>query len=58
MGRQAVDKVAKTGRRAHDVHVRQIVSRPRVATTLARLTAMFNFADPLREFWGCLLAAV
>jgi len=38
----AVDKLARTGRRAQDIHVRQTMSRPRVATTLARLTAAFN----------------
>lgn len=41
----AVDKLARTGRRAQDIHVRQTMSRPRVATTLARLTAAFNLAD-------------
>ncbi|KAF8523820.1 hypothetical protein JB92DRAFT_3257640, partial [Gautieria morchelliformis] len=46
---QAVDKVAKTGRRARDVHVRQTMSRPRIASTLARMTAMFNFVETIRE---------
>ncbi|KAF8511502.1 hypothetical protein BU17DRAFT_69647 [Hysterangium stoloniferum] len=40
-----VDKVAKAGRRTEDIHVRQTISRPRVAMTLARLTALFNFSD-------------
>ncbi|KAF8584412.1 hypothetical protein K439DRAFT_1346179, partial [Ramaria rubella] len=46
---QAVDQVARTGRRAQDIHVRQTMSRPRVTTTLARMSAMFNFAEPIRE---------
>lgn len=47
--RQAVDKVGRTARRTLDTHIRNAMSKPRVATTLRRMTAMFNFIPDLRE---------
>lgn len=46
---QAVDKIGRTARRTVDTHVRHAVSRPRAATTLRRMTAMFNFTPDLRQ---------
>lgn len=46
---QAVDKMARTARRTVDTHVRHAISKPRLATTLRRMTAMFNFIPELRE---------
>lgn len=44
---KAVDKVGRTARRTVDTHVKHTVSRPRVATTLRRMTAVFNYLpDP------------
>lgn len=44
---KAVDKMARTARRTVDTHVRHAISKPRLATTLRRMTAMFNFIPEL-----------
>ncbi|THH02766.1 hypothetical protein EW026_g122 [Hermanssonia centrifuga] len=44
---KAVDKVGRTARRTVDTHVKHAISRPRVATTLRRMTAMFNFLSDM-----------
>ncbi|KAH9838409.1 uncharacterized protein C8Q71DRAFT_528370 [Rhodofomes roseus] len=44
---KAVDKVGRTARRTVDTHVKHAISRPRAATTLRRMTAMFNFSPDL-----------
>lgn len=46
---QAVDKVGRTARRTVDTHIKNAISKPRVATTLRRMTAMFNFISDLRK---------
>jgi hypothetical protein len=46
---QAVDKMARTARRTVDTHIKNAMSKPRVATTIQRITAVFNFASDLRE---------
>jgi hypothetical protein len=46
---QAVDKVGRTARRTVDTHIRNALSKPRVATTLCRMTSMFNFTPDLRK---------
>ncbi|KAG9314883.1 hypothetical protein JVU11DRAFT_3985 [Chiua virens] len=44
---KAVDKVARTARRTFDTHVKNALSKPRLATTIRRITAAFNFiSDP------------
>ncbi|OJA14124.1 hypothetical protein AZE42_05031 [Rhizopogon vesiculosus] len=45
---KATDKVGRTARRTVDIHIRNALSRPRVATTLRRMTAMFNFLPDLQ----------
>ncbi|KAH7912808.1 hypothetical protein BJ138DRAFT_1171717 [Hygrophoropsis aurantiaca] len=40
---KATDKVGRTARRTLDTHIRNALSKPRFATTLRRMTAMFNF---------------
>jgi hypothetical protein len=44
---QATDKIARTARRSIDTHVKHALSKPRVVTTLTRMTAMFNFISDL-----------
>lgn len=44
---KATDKVGRTARRTVDTHIRNALSKPRVATTLRRMTAMFNFLPEL-----------
>ncbi|KAG1779186.1 hypothetical protein EV702DRAFT_1178682 [Suillus placidus] len=44
---KAIDKVGRTARRTVDTHIRNALSKPRVATTLRRMTAMFNFLPEL-----------
>ncbi|KAG1750169.1 hypothetical protein EDB19DRAFT_1846679 [Suillus lakei] len=44
---KATDKVGRTARRTVDTHIRNALSRPRVATALRRMTAMFNFLPEL-----------
>ncbi|OAX41158.1 hypothetical protein K503DRAFT_530913 [Rhizopogon vinicolor AM-OR11-026] len=44
---KATDKVGRTARRTVDTHIRNALSRPRVATTLRRMAAMFNFLPDL-----------
>ncbi len=46
--RQSVDKLGRTARRTLDTHVKNALSRPLLATTLRRITAMFNFVPELR----------
>ena len=46
---QAVDKIGRTARRTVDTHIKNALSKPRVATTLRRMTAMFNFVPDLCE---------
>ncbi|KAI9568257.1 hypothetical protein HD554DRAFT_2205149 [Boletus coccyginus] len=44
---KAIDKIARTARRTVDTHVRNALSKPRLATTIRRITAGFNFiSDP------------
>ncbi|KIJ12817.1 hypothetical protein PAXINDRAFT_171003 [Paxillus involutus ATCC 200175] len=44
---KAIDKVARTARRTFDTHVKNALSKPRLATTIRRMTAIFNFiSDP------------
>jgi hypothetical protein len=45
---EAADKIARTARRSVDTHVKHAISKPRFATTLQRMTAMFNFIVDLR----------
>ncbi|KAF9236742.1 hypothetical protein BU15DRAFT_89028 [Melanogaster broomeanus] len=45
---KATDKVARTARRTLDMHVKNALSRPRLVTTIRRMTAIFNFiSDPV-----------
>ncbi|KAG0705679.1 hypothetical protein DFH29DRAFT_1029847 [Suillus ampliporus] len=44
---KATDKVGRTARRTADTHLRNALSKPRVSTTLRRMTAMFNFLPEL-----------
>ncbi|KAJ7727292.1 hypothetical protein DFH07DRAFT_851885 [Mycena maculata] len=44
---KAVDKVGRTARRSVDTHVKNAMAKPRVATSLRRITAMFNFIPDL-----------
>ncbi|KAH8100090.1 hypothetical protein BXZ70DRAFT_205355 [Cristinia sonorae] len=43
----AIDKAGRTGRRAVDTHVKHAISRPRLTTTLRRMSAVFNFLPEL-----------
>lgn len=45
---KAIDKAGRTGRRAVDTHVKHALSRPRLATTMRRMSAVFNFLTDLR----------
>ncbi|KAF5371819.1 hypothetical protein D9615_009553 [Tricholomella constricta] len=44
---QAVDKVGRTARRSVDTHIKNAISKPRMASALRRMTAMFNFIPDL-----------
>jgi len=44
---QAIDKLGRTARRAVDNHVKNALSKPKVATAIRRVTAMFNFMPDL-----------
>jgi len=44
---KAVDKVGRTARRSVDTHIKNTLSKPRIATALRRMTAMFNFVPDL-----------
>ncbi|KAG6374491.1 hypothetical protein JVT61DRAFT_4534 [Boletus reticuloceps] len=44
---KAIDKIARIARRTVDTHVKNALSKPRLATTMRRITAVFNFiSDP------------
>ncbi|ESK89030.1 hypothetical protein Moror_13111 [Moniliophthora roreri MCA 2997] len=44
---KAIDKIGRTARRTIDTHIKNVISKPRLATTLRRMTAMFNFLPEL-----------
>jgi len=44
---KAVDKLGRTARRSVDTHVKNALAKPRLATSLRRITAMFNFVPDL-----------
>ncbi|KAG6330791.1 hypothetical protein ID866_8296, partial [Astraeus odoratus] len=44
---KAIDKIGRTARRTVDMHIKNALSRPRLATTLRRMTAVFNFISDL-----------
>lgn len=44
---KAVDKTGRTARRTLDTHIRNAMSKPRLATTLRRMTAIFSFIPEL-----------
>ncbi|GJJ09040.1 hypothetical protein Clacol_003262 [Clathrus columnatus] len=44
---EAVDNVARAGRRTQAIFIRQTFSRPRINTSLARISAMLNFTDTI-----------
>ncbi|KAK0469835.1 uncharacterized protein EV420DRAFT_1258748, partial [Desarmillaria tabescens] len=44
---KAVDKLGRTARRNVDIHIKNAISKPRIATVLRRITAMFSFASEL-----------
>lgn len=46
---QAIDKLGRTARRAPGMHIRNAISKPRLATAIHRMTAMLNFLVELRE---------
>ncbi|KDR76312.1 hypothetical protein GALMADRAFT_247681 [Galerina marginata CBS 339.88] len=44
---KTVDKLGRTARRTVDNHIKNALSKPRVATSIRRMTAMFNFVPEL-----------
>lgn len=46
---QAVDKIGRSAKRTMDVHVKNAITKPRVATAIRRMTAIFNAAPDLRQ---------
>ncbi|KAF8899954.1 hypothetical protein CPB84DRAFT_1847513 [Gymnopilus junonius] len=44
---QTVDKLGRTARRTVDNHIKNALSKPRLATSISRMTAMFNFIPNL-----------
>ncbi|KAJ3515489.1 hypothetical protein NLJ89_g1728 [Agrocybe chaxingu] len=44
---KAVDKLGRTARRTLDTHIKNAMSKPRIATIIRRITAMFNFVPDL-----------
>ncbi|PPQ67521.1 hypothetical protein CVT25_006062 [Psilocybe cyanescens] len=44
----SVDKLSRTARRTIDNHIKNAISKPRVATSIRRVTAMFNFIPDLK----------
>ncbi|KAI6169132.1 hypothetical protein EDD17DRAFT_464473 [Pisolithus thermaeus] len=44
---KAIDKIGRTARRTVDTHIKNALSKPRLATTLRRMTAVFNFISDL-----------
>ncbi|KAF8623689.1 hypothetical protein AX17_007387 [Amanita inopinata Kibby_2008] len=44
---KAVDRLGRTARRSVDTHIRNVLSKPRMATAIRRMTAIFNFVSEL-----------
>ncbi|KAF9266617.1 hypothetical protein L218DRAFT_956394 [Marasmius fiardii PR-910] len=44
---QGIDKVGRSARRGIDTHIKNAISKPRLASTLRRMTALFNFVTDL-----------
>ncbi|KAF8738101.1 hypothetical protein AX14_011863 [Amanita brunnescens Koide BX004] len=49
---KTVDRVGRTARRAVDNHIKHAISKPRVATTIQRMTALFNFSSELPAIYS------
>ncbi|KAI6003419.1 hypothetical protein EDC04DRAFT_2971294 [Pisolithus marmoratus] len=45
---KAIDKIGRIARRTVDTHIKNALSKPRLATTLRRMTAVFHFISDLR----------
>ncbi|KAJ4476221.1 hypothetical protein J3R30DRAFT_415667 [Lentinula aciculospora] len=44
---KAIDGVGRAARRSFDTHVKNAISKPRMNTSIRRMTALFSLADPL-----------
>ncbi|OCB88780.1 hypothetical protein A7U60_g4069 [Sanghuangporus baumii] len=44
---KTVDKIGRTARRSVDIHVKQTLSRPRISTTLQRISSILGFVQTL-----------
>ncbi|PFH53070.1 hypothetical protein AMATHDRAFT_1499 [Amanita thiersii Skay4041] len=44
---KAVDKAGRTARRSVDTHIKNALSKPRLATTIRRMSAVYNFTPDL-----------
>ncbi|KAF8199564.1 hypothetical protein BJ912DRAFT_1020162 [Pholiota molesta] len=44
---KTLDKLGRTARRTVDTHIKNALSKPRLATAISRMTAMFNFTADL-----------
>lgn len=47
---KVIDKVGRTGRRTVAHHVRNALARPRLATSIRRMTAVFELLSDLRKW--------
>lgn len=48
---QAVDKIGRSAKRTMDVHVKNAMIKPRAATTIRRMTSIFNSVPDLRQHY-------
>ncbi|PPQ99156.1 hypothetical protein CVT24_009346 [Panaeolus cyanescens] len=44
---KSIDKLGRTSRRTPDVHIKNAMSKPRLVSSIRRMTAMFNFISDL-----------
>lgn len=46
---QAIDRMGRVSRKSIDAHVKSAFSKPRLATSIQRVSAVFNFIQELRR---------
>ncbi|KAL0567395.1 hypothetical protein V5O48_014599 [Marasmius crinis-equi] len=54
---KAIDKVGRTARRTIDTHIKNAISKPRLGSTLRRMTALVNSVADLQEYLAPVITA-
>ncbi|KAJ3998958.1 hypothetical protein F5050DRAFT_1798131 [Lentinula boryana] len=55
---KAIDGVGRAARRSIDTHIKNVISKPRMNTSIRRMTALYNLCDHLRKLSVLLLPQI